>query len=101
MCPISTVSFSGRFGRTALIEIAGAGSSDETVGTVTQDIPRGAIQEFQPGQSMLDLSTELTSSGVVDVVTKSGTNTFHGSGSVESLAFGSRNGGRRLRTADI
>jgi hypothetical protein len=76
----SSISFGGRFGRTARIEIDGVDSSDETVGTVTQDIPQGAIQEFQLGQSMLDLSTELTSSGAVNVVTKSGTNTFHGSG---------------------
>lgn len=76
----SSISFGGRFGRTARIEIDGVDSSDETVGTVTQDIPQGAIQEFQLGQSMLDLSTELTSSGSVNVVTKSGTNTFHGRG---------------------
>lgn len=76
----SSISFGGRFGRTARVEIDGVDSSDETVGTVTQDIPQGAIQEFQLGQSMLDLSTELTSSGAVNVVTKSGTNTFHGSG---------------------
>jgi hypothetical protein len=76
----SSISFGGRFGRTARVEIDGVDTSDETVGTVTQDIPQGAIQEFQLGQSMLDLSTELTSSGSVNVVTKSGTNTFHGQG---------------------
>jgi len=76
----SSISFGGRFGRTARIEVDGVDTSDETVGTVTQDIPQGAISEFQLGQSMLDLSTELTSSGSVNVVTKSGTNTFHGSG---------------------
>jgi Carboxypeptidase regulatory-like domain len=76
----SSISFGGRFGRTARIEIDGVDTSDETVGTTTQDIPQGAIQEFQLGQSMLDLSTELTSSGAVNVVTKSGTNSFHGQG---------------------
>ncbi len=74
----SSISFGGRFGRTARIEIDGVDSSDETVGTTTQDIPQGAIQEFQIGESMLDLSTELTSSGSVNVVTKSGTNSYHG-----------------------
>lgn len=76
----SSISFGGRFGRTARIEIDGVDSSDETVGTTTQDIPQSAIQEFQIGESMLDLSTELTSSGSVNVVTKSGTNSFHGGG---------------------
>jgi hypothetical protein len=74
----SSISFGGRFGRTARIEIDGVDTSDETVGTTTQDIPQGAIQEFQIGESMLDLSTELTSSGSVNVVTKSGTNAYHG-----------------------
>ena len=76
----SSISFGGRFGRTARIEVDGVDISDETVGTTTQDIPQGAIQEFAIGESMLDLSTELTSSGSVNVVTKSGTNAYHGSG---------------------
>jgi hypothetical protein len=76
----SSISFGGRFGRTARIEVDGVDTSDETVGTTTQDIPQGAIQEFQIGESMLDLSTELTSSGSVNVVTKSGTNSYHGQG---------------------
>src|SRR5215469_4054210 len=76
----SSISFGGRFGRTGRIEVDGVDISDETVGTTTQDIPQSAIQEFQLGESMLDLSTELTSSGSVNVVTKSGTNTFHGQG---------------------
>ena len=75
----SSISFGGRFGRTARIEVDGLDVSDETVGTTTQDIPAGAIQEFQIGESMLDLSTELTSSGSVNVSTRSGTNSYHGS----------------------
>src|SRR5207248_2343482 len=74
----SSVSFGGRYGRTARIELDGIDISDETVGTTTQNISAGAIDEFQLSQSTLDLSTELTSSGAVNVVTKSGTNTYHG-----------------------
>lgn len=76
----SSISFGGRFGRTARIEVDGLDISDETVGTTTQNVPEGAIQEFQVQQSSLDLSTELTSSGSVNVTTKSGTNTYHGEG---------------------
>jgi hypothetical protein len=76
----SSISFGGRFGRTARIEVDGLDISDETVGTTTQNVPQGAIQEFQIQQSSLDLSTELTSSGSVNVTTKSGTNTYHGEG---------------------
>src|SRR5271165_4309899 len=74
----SSISFGGRFGRTARIEVDGVDVSDETVGTTTTDIPSSAIQEFQLSQSGLDLSTELTSSGAVNVTTRSGTNSFHG-----------------------
>jgi Carboxypeptidase regulatory-like domain len=74
----SSISFGGRFGRTARIEVDGIDISDETVGTTTQNLPASSIAEFQVSQSSLDLSTELTSSGAVNVVTRSGTNKWHG-----------------------
>lgn len=74
----SSISFGSRYGRTARIEVDGVDVSDETVGTTTADIPSSAIQEFQLSQSSLDLSNELTSSGAVNVTTRSGTNAFHG-----------------------
>jgi hypothetical protein len=76
----SSVSFGGRFGRTARIEVDGVDISDETVGTTTQNLPLGSIQESALQQSSLDLSTELTSSGSVNITTKSGTNALHGEG---------------------
>jgi hypothetical protein len=76
----SSISFGGRFGRTARINVDGVDVSDETVGTTTEDIPASAIQEFSLAQSSLDLSNDLTSSGAVNVTTKSGTNAFHGEG---------------------
>ncbi|MFZ0319211.1 MAG: carboxypeptidase regulatory-like domain-containing protein [Candidatus Sulfotelmatobacter sp.] len=74
----SSISFGGRFGRTARIEVDGVDVSDETVGTTTEDIPASSIQEFSVAQSNLDLSNELTSSGAVNVTTKAGTNNYHG-----------------------
>jgi hypothetical protein len=74
----SSISFGGRFGRTARVNVDGVDVSDETVGTTTADIPASAIDEFQISQSSLDLSQDLTSSGAVNVTTKSGTNTLHG-----------------------
>ena len=76
----SSISFAGHFGRTTRIEVDGVDISDETVGTTTQNIPQLSIREFQIGQSSLDLSTELTSTGTVNVVTRSGTNEIHGEG---------------------
>jgi hypothetical protein len=76
----SSISFGGRYGRATRIEVDGIDISDETVGTTTQNVPQIAIREFQIGQSSLDLSTELTSSGTVNIVTHSGTNSLHGEG---------------------
>ena len=76
----SSISFGGRFGRTARINVDGVDVSDETVGTTTADVPASAIAEFQLSQSSLDLSNDLTSSGAVNVATRSGTNSFHGEG---------------------
>src|SRR5580698_5997089 len=76
----SSISVGGRFGRTARIEVDGVDVSDETVGTTTENIPASAIDEFQISQSTLDLSNELTSSGAVNVTTRSGSNSFHGEG---------------------
>ena len=76
----SSISFGGRFGRTARIEVDGLDISDETVGTTTQNIPVNSIKEFQVSQSNLDMATELTSSGTVNITTISGTNQLHGEG---------------------
>ena len=74
----SSISFGGRFGRTARIEVDGIDVSDEIFGSTTMNIPASAIQEFQLSQSSLDLSTELTTSGTINVTTYSGTNNIHG-----------------------
>jgi hypothetical protein len=74
------VSVGGRQGRTTRIEVDGLDISDETVGSTTYNPPAEAVQEFQISQSSLDFSTELTSSGAVNIATKSGTNTYHGDG---------------------
>ncbi len=76
----SSISIGGRAGRTARIEVDGIDISDENVGTTTENISASAIQEFQIGQSSLDLSSSLTSSGTVNVTTRTGTNGLHGQG---------------------
>jgi Carboxypeptidase regulatory-like domain len=73
-----SISIGGRFGRTSRIEVDGLDASDEIVGSSTLNIPASGIQEFQLSQSSLDISTELTSSGAVNVATRSGTNEIHG-----------------------
>ncbi len=74
----ASISFGGRYGRTARIEVDGGDISDENVGTTTMNIPASAIQEFQIEQSTLDLSSGMTSSGAVNISTRSGSNAYHG-----------------------
>lgn len=73
-----SVSIGSRLGRSSRIAVDGADLSDESVGATTTNIPLSAIQEFQVSRSNLDMSTEVTSSGSVNVITKSGTNDIHG-----------------------
>jgi Carboxypeptidase regulatory-like domain len=74
------VSVGGRSGRSTRIQVDGVDITDETVGTTVANISNESIQEFSISQSSLDPSTDLTSTGSVNIVTKSGTNSLHGSG---------------------
>jgi hypothetical protein len=74
------VSIGGRSGRSTRIQVDGVDITDETVGTTVMNLSNEAVQEFGVQQSSLDVSTDLTSSGAVNIITKSGTNTMHGSG---------------------
>jgi len=74
----SSISINGVYGRTPRIEVDGLDISDENVGTTTQNISLSSIQEFNISRSGLDLSTELTSAGAVNVATRSGSNALHG-----------------------
>ena len=74
------VSVGGRSGRSTRIQVDGVDITDETVGTTVMNLTNESVQEFGIQQSSLDVSTDLTSSGAVNILTKSGTNTFHGSG---------------------
>jgi Carboxypeptidase regulatory-like domain len=74
----NSISINGDFGRTPRIEVDGLDVSDETVGTTTQNVALSSIQEFSIGRSSLDISTEITSTGSVNLATRSGTNEYHG-----------------------
>ena len=74
----TSVSINGVFGRTPRIEVDGLDVSDETVGTTTQNIAMSSIQEFNISRSTLDLSTEVTASGAINLATRSGSNVYHG-----------------------
>lgn len=74
------VAIGGRSGRVTRIQVDGVDVTDETVGTTVTNISSESIEEFGIAQSSLDPSTDMTSSGAVNIITKSGTNKLHGSG---------------------
>ena len=75
---LSAVSIVSRNGRTPRMQVDGLDITDETVGASTMNLPVGAVQDVQLGQSLLPLSSGLASAGVVNVVTKSAANDLHG-----------------------
>jgi hypothetical protein len=78
------VSIAGRQGREARITLDGVDVVDEHVGTTTLNISPETIREFQVSTSNADASTGITATGGINVITKSGTNDFHGT----AFAFG-------------
>ena len=73
------VSVNGSSGTGTRVQIDGIDVTDETVGTTTANISTDAVQEFQLSRSSFDLSTSLTTSGAININTRSGGNDFHGS----------------------
>jgi hypothetical protein len=74
-----TVGVGGRGGTGTRVQFDGIDVTDETVGTTVANLSNENISEFQLSRSSFDLSTSLTTSGAINVVTKSGGNDVHGS----------------------
>ena len=53
---------------------------DNIVGTTVQNFSQEIVQEFQIGISNYDLSTGASATGSVNIVSRSGSNSFHGNG---------------------
>lgn len=64
--------------RSPRFELDGVDITDETVGSTTQNLAMGSVQELNISRSFLDLPAELTGSGTVKLATRSGTNGYHG-----------------------
>ena len=74
------ISIAGQAGRSTQIAVDGASVVDNVVGTTTQNFSQEIVQEFQLGISNYDLSTGASSTGSVNIISRSGSNEFHGNG---------------------
>src|SRR6266498_1114983 len=70
----------GSSGTGTRVQVDGIDVTDETVGTTSANISTDAVQEFQLSRANFDLSTSLTTSGAINIVSRGGSNEFHGAG---------------------
>jgi len=91
--PTTGLNFGGQRGRSNLVQVDGADNTDNSVNASRSTVSQEAVQEFQVVTNSFAPEFGRSAGGVVNVVTKSGTNDFHGNvfGFIRDKSFQARN----------
>jgi hypothetical protein len=91
--PSSGLNFGGQRARSNMVSVDGADAVDNSINGIRATVSQEAVQEFQLIQSNYNAEYGRATGGVVNIVTKSGGNDFHGNvfGFLRNKAFQSRN----------